>query len=115
MPHVYETDGQAIYRESFATIRREADLERFSAEEEPVAVRMIHAAGMVDLAPSILFRDNVVNIARSALEQGAPILCDARMVAGGITQARLPADNQIICTLHDKQVPELAKKMANTR
>ncbi|WP_168013366.1 precorrin-8X methylmutase [Halomonas salinarum] len=115
MPHVYETDGPAIYRESFATIRREAELERFSPEEEPVAVRMIHAAGLVALAPHIRFRDDAVNRARAALENGAPILCDARMVAEGITRTRLPADNAVICTLHDERVPGLAREMANTR
>lgn len=115
MPHVYETDGSAIYRESFAIIRHESDLTRFSSDEEPVAVRMIHAAGMVDLAPHILFHGEVVIKARAALEQGAPILCDARMVAQGITRPRLPADNTVICTLHDEGVHERAKKMENTR
>ncbi len=115
MPHIYETDGSAIYRKSFTIIRGESDLARFSAEEEPVAVRMIHAAGMVELAPYILFQDDVVARARAALEQGAPILCDARMVAEGITRARLPANNAILCTLHDERIPELAKQMGNTR
>jgi len=93
MPHVYETDGAAIYRQSFATIRAEADLGRFSADEEPVAVRMIHAAGMVGLEAHIHFTPGMAGIARSALENGAPILCDARMVLEGITRARLPAGN----------------------
>ncbi|BES71542.1 precorrin-8X methylmutase [Marinobacter nanhaiticus D15-8W] len=115
MPHVYETDGPAIYRESFSIIRREAALERFAVDEEQIAVRMIHAAGMVELAPHILFRDDVVARARAALEQGAPILCDARMISEGITRARLPADNRIICTLWDERVPELAQEMGNTR
>lgn len=115
MPHVYETDGPAIYRASFAIIRREAELERFAPEEEPVAVRMIHAAGLVALAPHIQFRGDAVNRAREALEQGAPILCDARMVAEGITRKRLPADNAIVCTLHDERVPGLAQDMVNTR
>ncbi|MDI5936058.1 precorrin-8X methylmutase [Halomonas kalidii] len=115
MPHVYETDGPAIYRESFSIIRREAELARFSAEEEPVAVRMIHAAGLVELASHIHFRGDAVNRARQALEQGAPILCDARMVSEGITRKRLPADNVILCTLHDERVPELARGMATTR
>ncbi|WP_148862708.1 precorrin-8X methylmutase [Marinobacter fonticola] len=115
MPHVYETDGPAIYRESFSIIRREAALERFSPDEEPVAVRMIHAAGMVELAAHILFRDDVVVTARSALEQGAPILCDARMISEGITRARLPAGNRIVCTLWDEGVPDLAREMGNTR
>ncbi len=115
MPHVYETEGPAIYRESFAIIRREAELERFSEEEEPVAVRMIHAAGLVELASHIHFRGDAVNRAREALQQGAPILCDARMVSEGITRKRLPAGNAIICTLHDDRVPDLARDMANTR
>lgn len=115
MPHSYQTDGAAIYLESFATIRREADLARFTPEEEVVAVRMIHAAGMVELAPHIRFSPGFAIAARAALEAGAPILCDARMVSEGITRARLPAKNEVICTLHDAQVPELAKKMANTR
>lgn len=115
MPYVYETDGPAIYRESFAIIRREAELSRFSPEEEPVAVRMIHAAGLVALAPHVHFRDDAVARARTALEAGAPILCDARMVAEGITRKRLPADNAVICTLHDERVPGLTREMANTR
>lgn len=115
MPHVYETDGAAIYRQSFATIRAEADLARFSAEEEPVAVRMIHAAGMVELAPYVRFSPGFAEGARKALTDGAPILCDARMVSEGITRARLPADNPIICTLNDAQVPGMAKTMSNTR
>ncbi|GHC28687.1 precorrin-8X methylmutase [Aidingimonas halophila] len=115
MPHVYETDGPAIYRESFAIIRREAELDRFAQEEEPVAVRMIHAAGLVDLASSIHFRGDAVNRAREALERGAPILCDARMVSEGITRKRLPADNATLCTLHDERVPGLARDLDNTR
>lgn len=115
MPHVYETDGAAIYRQSFATIRAEADLARFSAEEEPVAVRMIHAAGMVELAPYLRFSADFVRVAAAALADGAPILCDARMVSEGITRARLPTNNAIRCTLHDPQVPALAQAMGNTR
>jgi precorrin-8X/cobalt-precorrin-8 methylmutase len=115
MPHSYETDGAAIYIRSFATIRAEADLARFTPEEEIVAVRMIHAAGMVDLASHIRFTPGMPTQARAALENGAPILCDARMVSEGITRARLPAKNEVICTLHDPAVPELAKAMANTR
>ncbi|NML95977.1 precorrin-8X methylmutase [Novosphingobium olei] len=115
MPHAYETCGAAIYRQSFATIRAEADLTRFSASEEPVAVRMIHAAGMVDLARDIRFSPGFADAARAALAAGAPILCDARMVSEGITRPRLPADNAVLCTLHDPQVPPLAQAMANTR
>ncbi|MGL4235312.1 precorrin-8X methylmutase [Tabrizicola sp.] len=115
MPHLYETDGAAIYLQSFAMIRAEADLSRFTPEEEIVAVRMIHAAGMVDLAPHIRFTPGMAIAARTALEDGAPILCDARMVSEGITRTRLPKGNEVICTLHDPQVPELAKTMGNTR
>ncbi len=115
MPHAYETDGAAIYRQSFATIRAEADLARFSPEEEPVAVRMIHAAGMVELAPHLRFSPGFTRTARAALADGAAILCDARMVSEGITRARLPANNAVVCTLHDPQVAALAKDMANTR
>lgn len=115
MPHLYETDGAAIYAQSFAMIRAEADLSRFTPEEEVVAVRMIHAAGMVELAPHIHFTPGMAIAARAALEDGAPILCDARMVSEGITRARLPADNPVICTLHDPRVPDLAARMGNTR
>jgi precorrin-8X/cobalt-precorrin-8 methylmutase len=115
MPHRYETDGAAIYLQSFAMIRAEADLARFTPEEEIVAVRMIHAAGMVELAPQIRFTPGMAIAARAALEDGAPILCDARMVSEGITRTRLPKGNEVICTLHDPQVPELARQMANTR
>lgn len=115
MPHAYEKDGPSIYLESFATIRREADLARFSKEEETVAVRMIHASGMVELAPHIEFYGDFASIARAALEAGAPVLCDARMVSEGITRARLPANNEIICTLHDERVPAMAKAVSNTR
>ncbi len=115
MPHTYETDGAAIYLQSFAMIRAEADLARFTPEEEIVAVRMIHAAGMVDLAPYIRFTPGMAIAARAALEDGAPVLCDARMVSEGITRARLPKGNEVICTLHDPSVPALAKEMANTR
>jgi precorrin-8X/cobalt-precorrin-8 methylmutase len=115
MPHTYETDGAAIYRKSFATIRAEADLGRFTAEEEVVVVRMIHAAGMVGLEQHVRFSPGMALAARAALEAGAPILCDARMVSEGITRPRLPAHNEVICTLHDAGVPELALKLGNTR
>ena len=113
--HVYETDGAAIYRRSFAMIRAEADLARFDADEEQVAVRMIHAAGMVGLEAHIRFSPGFVTAARAALDAGAPILCDARMVSEGVTRPRLPANNPVICTLQDPTVPDLAKRMANTR
>lgn len=115
MPHSYQTDGAAIYLESFATIRAEANLGRFTPEEEVVVVRMIHAAGMVGLEEHVQFSPGMAIAARVALEAGAPILCDARMVSEGITRARLPRDNQVICTLNDARVPSLAKEMSNTR
>lgn len=115
MPHTYEKDGAAIYKESFSIIRAESDLARFDADEEQVAVRMIHAAGMVDLAPYIHFSPGFVVAARDALNKGAPIFCDARMVSEGVTRKRLPADNDVICTLWDPKTPQLAADMNNTR
>lgn len=115
MPYTYETNGAAIYLQSFATIRAEANLDRFTPEEEQVAVRMIHATGMVGLEEHARFSPGFVNIARTALENGAPILCDARMVSEGITRPRLPADNAVICTLHNDGVRERAAEMSNTR
>jgi len=115
MPYDYETDGAAIYRQSFAIIRTEADLARFDADEEPVAVRMIHAAGMVELAPHIRFSPGFAAAARTALAQGAPILCDARMVSEGITRARLPAANPVLCTLHADGIAERAAVLGTTR
>ncbi len=115
MPHFYETDGATIYLQSFATIRAEADLARFTPEEEVVVVRMIHAAGMVGLESHVRFSPGMAIAARAALEAGAPVLCDARMVSEGITRARLPKDNAVICTLHDPRVPDMAKEMGTTR
>jgi precorrin-8X/cobalt-precorrin-8 methylmutase len=115
MLHSYETDGAAIYRQSFAIIRAEANLARFSADEEPVAVRMIHAAGMIGLESHIRFTPGMASAARTALQRGAPILCDARMVSEGITRARLPSGNAVICTLNSPSVPDLAQTMSNTR
>ncbi|WP_114961571.1 precorrin-8X methylmutase [Tritonibacter mobilis] len=115
MLHTYETDGAKIYAESFATIRNEANLARFTKDEEVVAVRMIHAAGMVGLEEHVQFSDGMAETARAALANGAPILCDAHMVSEGITRPRLPADNEVICTLRDPKVPELAREMGNTR
>jgi precorrin-8X/cobalt-precorrin-8 methylmutase len=115
MLHRYETDGAAIYKKSFAIIRAEADLARFSADEEPVVVRMIHAAGMVGLEAHVRFTPGMARIARAALQRGASILCDARMVSEGITRARLPAKNAVICTLDNPSVPALAQTMRNTR
>jgi precorrin-8X/cobalt-precorrin-8 methylmutase len=111
----YEKDGAAIYRESFATIRREADLAGLPADISQVAVRMIHACGMTDLVADLLWTPGVVAAARAALRAGAPILCDVSMVASGVTRKRLPADNEVICTLSDPRVPGLAAELGNTR
>ncbi|WP_030592628.1 precorrin-8X methylmutase [Streptomyces anulatus] len=113
--HQYEKDGPAIYRQSFATIRAEADLAGLPADVSQVAVRMIHACGMVDLVTDLAFSPNAVADARAALRSGAPILCDVAMVASGVTRRRLPADNDVVCTLSDPSVPELAAKMGTTR
>lgn len=115
MPYEYEKDGALIYAESFATIRAEANLARFDADEEPIAVRMIHAAGMVGLEEHIRFSPGFAQTARTALESGAPIFCDARMVSEGVTRTRLPADNEVICTLHTDGIHDLAREMGNTR
>ena len=115
MPYDYEKNGQAIYDESFATIRREAELEGFDLDEEQVVVRMIHAAGMVGLEKFVKFTPGMVAAARTAMENGAPIFCDARMVSEGVTRPRLPADNEVICTLHAEGIHDLAKSMGNTR
>ena len=111
----YLRDGAAIYQRSFAIIRAEADLSRFSAEQADVAVRMIHACGAVEAAQHIVFGPRLVEAARGALTAGAPIFCDAEMVAHGITRARLPARNDVICTLNDSRVADLARKLATTR
>jgi len=111
----YLRDGIAIYERSFAIIRAEADLARVSPEEANVAERMIHACGQVEMAQHIVFGPNFVAAARDALAAGAPILCDAEMVAHGITRARLSAGNEVICTLRDPQVAALAEKLGTTR
>lgn len=111
----YEKDGAEIYRQSFATIRAEADLASLPADVSQVAVRMIHACGMVDLVRDLAYSPDVVARARKALRAGAPILCDARMVASGVTRKRLPADNEVICTLSDPSVPALAADLGTTR
>jgi precorrin-8X/cobalt-precorrin-8 methylmutase len=111
----YLRDGTAIYERSFAIIRAEADLSHFSPEEADIAVRMIHACGVVELALHIVFGNGVVAAARTALERGAPILCDSEMVGRGITRARLPARNAVICTLNDPRVVDLAQRLATTR
>lgn len=111
----YVRDGLEIYRRSFATIRSEANLERFPEDVARVVVRMIHACGMVDITDSVDYSPDVVRAAAAALAGGAPILCDAQMVASGITRARLPAANDIICTLSDPSVPDIAGRIQNTR
>ncbi|RMI32319.1 precorrin-8X methylmutase [Nocardia stercoris] len=111
----YVTDGAEIYRRSFATIRAEADLARFPADVAQVVVRMIHACGQVDLAADVDHSVGVVAAARAALRAGAPILCDANMVAAGVTRKRLPAGNEVLCLLGDPRVPALAESIGNTR
>ena len=111
----YIRDGQAIYDRSFAIIRAEADLSRIPADLEKLAVRVAHASGIVDIVEDIVFSEGAGQAGRDALLNGAPILCDVRMVAEGITRSRLPANNDVICTLNDPSVPELAKKIGNTR
>jgi len=111
----YIHSGDAIYERSFAIIRSEADLSRFSAEEADVAVRMIHACGLVEAAEHFVFAPHFVSAARAALHDGAPIFCDAEMVAHGVTRTRLPAKNDVLCTLHDPRTAELAKETGNTR
>ena len=111
----YVDDGAAIYVDSFATIRREAGLDAIPADAEKVAVRMIHGTGQVDLVHDLLIHPGLVAAARGALEAGAPILADAHMVASGVTRARLPKDNDVICLLRDERVPGLAKEMGTTR
>lgn len=111
----YIHDGAAIYERSFATIRSETDLSRFSDDEADIAVRMIHACGMVEAATNFRFSPGFPSVARAALATGATILCDAEMVAHGITRARLPAGNEVICTLRDPHTAELARSTGNTR
>ena len=111
----YLRDGMAIYERSFAIIRAEADLSGFAAEEADIVVRMIHACGLVEAAERVVFGGDLIVAARHALAGGAPILCDAEMVAHGVTRARLPAGNQVICTLRDTRVPALAEQLGTTR
>jgi precorrin-8X/cobalt-precorrin-8 methylmutase len=111
----YLRDGAAIYRQSFAIIRAETDLSRFSEDEADVVVRMVHACGSTEAARSIEFGGGLVAAARAALAHGAPILCDSEMVAHGVTRARLPAGNAVVCTLRDAGVPALAEKLGTTR
>ena len=111
----YIREGDAIYERSFAIIRAETDLSRFSEAEADVAVRMVHACGLVDAAQHFVFSPDFVSAARAALQAGAPIFCDAQMVAHGVTRARLPAGNEVICTLSDPQTAVIAKEIGNTR
>lgn len=111
----YVRDGAEIYRRSFATIRAEADLSMVPRDVEPVAVRMIHSCGMVDLPEDLAYSLDFVAVARAALAQGAPVLCDARMIASGVTRRRLPAGNEVLCTLSDPRVPALAEQLGTTR
>ncbi|MER8456222.1 MULTISPECIES: precorrin-8X methylmutase [unclassified Mesorhizobium] len=111
----YIHDGTAIYERSFAIIRAEADLSRFSEAEADVAIRMIHACGQVEAARHFVFSRDFVAAARTALSAGAPIFCDAQMVSHGVTRARLPAGNEVICTLRDPRTADIARKIGNTR
>lgn len=111
----YIRDGNAIYERSFAIIREEADLSAFTEEQADIAIRMIHACGQVEAASHFRFSPDFVAAARGALRDGKPVLCDAEMVAHGVTRARLPAENDVVCTLRDPRTPELAKQIGNTR
>ena len=111
----YERDGAAIYQQSFATIRREADLSRVPADLERVAVRMIHACGMTDLVGDLAWSAGFAGQAEAALRAGAPVLCDSSMVAAGVTRSRLPAGNDVLCTLRDPRTPGLAVELGTTR
>lgn len=114
-PYQYERNGAEIYRQSFALIRAEADLARFATEETWVAVRIIHGCGMVDVARDIAFAPGAVDAARKALNAGAPVFCDAQMVAHGVTKARLPMHNDVVCTLNHPDVPGFAARLGTTR
>ncbi len=111
----YIRDGNAIYERSFAMVREEADLSGFTPDQAEIAIRMIHACGQVEAAQHFRFSPDFVTAARGALEAGKPVLCDAEMVAHGVTRARLPARNEVICTLRDPRTPEIAKTIGNTR
>ena len=111
----YIRDGAAIYARSFAIIRSEAELSRFAPDEAPVAVRVIHACGLVEVARQLRFGHGFAGAARRALRAGCAVLCDSEMVAHGITRARLPADNPVVCTLRDPATPERARAINNTR
>jgi len=115
MAEPYLRDGTTIYERSFAIIRAEADLARFSSEEAEIAVRMIHACGLIEAATNFVFGHDLVTTARAALKRGAPILCDVEMVAHGITRTRLPTRNEVFCALRHSAVPALAEKLGTTR
>ena len=115
MRYDYEKDGMEIYRQSFATIEAEADLDRVPAELRPVAIRMIHASGQVDLLDDLAWSAGLTGAATGALQQGAPILCDSRMVASGIIRSRLPRDNEILCLLGDPRLAGLAAELGTTK
>ncbi|MBS1001042.1 precorrin-8X methylmutase [Acetobacter persici] len=114
-PYDYIRDGAAIYERSFATIRAEADLSGFSAEQAQIVVRIVHACGMVDVAQSVMMTEDFVSSARKSLKKSCAVLCDSEMVAHGITRARLPADNAVVCTLRDARTPDIARQIGNTR
>ncbi|NET45100.1 precorrin-8X methylmutase [Okeania sp. SIO2B3] len=111
----YIRNGEEIYRKSFAMIRSEVNLERFSQDLAHVAVRLIHACGMTDIVEDLVASTDAVQIGRAALIDGVPILCDSQMVANGIIRHRLPANNEVICTLNHPEVPEMARRIKNTR
>ena len=111
----YADDGAAIYVDSFATIRREASFAHLPDDAERVAVRMVHGTGQIDLAHDLVIHPDLVSTARTALQLGAPIITDAHMVASGVTRARLPRDNEVLCALRDERVPDLARTMGTTR
>ncbi|MDP9429230.1 MAG: precorrin-8X methylmutase [Actinomycetota bacterium] len=111
----YERDGAEIYRRSFATIRAETDLTGLPEDVARIAVRMVHACGQVDLVEDLAYSPDVVARAREALDAGAPVLCDAEMVASGVTRRRLPKDNDVVCTLNDPRTPGLAAQLGTTR
>lgn len=111
----YIHDGQVIYKQSFATIRREADLSSFTKDQARIAVRIIHACGRIEITEQLVFHPKVIEVVEQALQQGKPIFCDAEMVAHGITKRRLPKNNEIICTLNHPDTPKIAQTLQNTR
>lgn len=111
----YIKDGAEIYRRSFATIRNESELGELPPDIEPLAVRLIHTCGMTDIPSDLAFHPDVVKSGRTALQNGAPVLCDANMIASGVTRPRLPANNDVLCTLSDPRVPDMAQELGTTR